>query len=349
MAKIRINLVWTLLAADSVADFNIQWNSRLPVTFATTATANPPMVLGTAYEAGDELTRDHLGAGYVWARLTNSVVGGGVDLQVQLPTAAVSQSVFAENQYTKALYFGRTIVQTGAVHDFSRNGNDAIFAGGTTNAEVYNTEANLLSVVGGATGDKCLQIDPTKFAWQLNNGESLFMQARFKVVDIAGPGQVMGNSLAGTQPGLLVNVNSGGSVVVNMKMGVAGGIGYAAPVGLANNTFINMTLWVDGATKLMNGWLNGVQPTVWTNVQLVADSGGTFNTQFATPLPFSLGSSGSTLFPSAGNGGTRASRFEAVRLLTLPNGVMLQNAHMLDWKFNGQPISLVTDADIALV
>jgi hypothetical protein len=88
MAKVLINLGWTSAALSATEDFTAQWNGNVPVMFATTATNTPPLVAGGLFEAGSKVTREQVGTGYVWARLTNSVEGGRVTLQVQ--TQAVS-------------------------------------------------------------------------------------------------------------------------------------------------------------------------------------------------------------------------------------------------------------------
>jgi hypothetical protein len=71
--NINVTPTWTKLADTADAEFLITWDDPSAVEFAATAADAVPNVRGHRLTREMALTRSALGAGYVWARLTNVV------------------------------------------------------------------------------------------------------------------------------------------------------------------------------------------------------------------------------------------------------------------------------------
>lgn len=256
-----------------------------------------------------------------------------------------------ENQYTKALFFGNPLTQAGAVKDFSINSADAVYCGGTTDAEVYSTAAGFLTTLGGAApNNKGLALTAPKLQWRLQNGESLFLQLRVQKDTLpAGAEHITGNSSGGSIPGFLLALTPGGALQPYVKVGslaVALVGGSSTTVATAATPF-NVTIWIDGATKLLNGWVNGILQTNWINRAIVPD-GTSFQTDNpGQPGVWCFGNGGDVVSPSTRT--MNAFKFAAARVAVIESGKTLQNAALLDWRFNRDPNRLISAADMSLV
>lgn len=256
-----------------------------------------------------------------------------------------------ENIYTKALFFGTPLSQVGSVKDFSPNNADAVYCGGTTDAEVNNTTAGYLTMLGGTSpSNKGLSIAASKLQWRLQNGESLFVQARIlKDTLPAGAEHVFGNASGGTIPGFLLSMAPSGVLQPYIKVGslaiaLLGGSSTTAAVG---GTPINVTLWIDGGTKTLNGWVNGVLQANWTNKPITPDGTSYQTDNPGLPGVWCLGNGGDTVSPSTRT--MNAFKFAAFRAAVVAPGRTLQNAAMLDWLFNRNPSRLLPFTDLGLV
>jgi hypothetical protein len=279
----------------------------------------------------------------------DSISGGIVDPEGAAAVAGAAASL-TENKYTKALFFGNPLTQAGSVKDFSQNNADAVYAGGTTDAEVYNTTAGYITTLGGAApNNKGLSIAQSKMQWRLQNGESLFIQARIlKDTLPAGAEHIFGNCSGGSIPGILLSLTPGGALQPYVKVGalaivLVGGSSSNISAGAA----FNITLWIDGGTKLMNGWINGVPQTNWTNKPILPDGTSYQTDNPAQPGAWCLGNGGDVVSPSTRT--MNAFKFAAMRAMVIESGKTLQNAAMLDWRFNRDPSRILPLSDLVLV
>jgi len=270
---------------------------------------------------------------------------GGVDV--------LAQTRIPVSQFDKALFFAAPPRQSNALKGFSQNINDAQYVGAITDAELYDTEVGAFSV--GQASSKALACHWQKMAWDLAAGESLLVQACVKTVGATTSSNVLfGNSDAtvegfgvvlygpthATLPGRLMfnfkgNGTAGQSIQIQ-PVTVAGGT--VTQDVLATDTFHNITIHVDGATKILSAWVNGKQGTN-SGVQTM-NAGSTIP---ATKRNFGFG------YIPADSGWTasaaKAARFKSFRIAVLPAGVAFSNVGFLDWQFNNNPRILLTDKD----
>jgi len=250
-----------------------------------------------------------------------------------------------ENRYAKALFFGTPITNLGSVKDFSLNGADLVYCGSTTDAEVYNTLAGYLSTLGGTKG---LQVPMSKLQWDLNAGQSLFVQARVMKPTALANEHAFGNGRNGIDPGFFMAVSSSGPLQPYVKCGVGSAQLMGNSSNIAADTPFNVTFWIDGGSKLFNGWLNGGYEVNWKNKVIAPDGGGSYATTTPGQLTsWNLGNSGDIVSP--GNRPMNNFRFATMRVMVIPAGKTLQNAAMLDYRFNRDPSRLLTANDLALV
>lgn len=257
-----------------------------------------------------------------------------------------------ETIYTKGLFFGNALTQAGSVKDFSSNGNDAVYAGGTTDAEVYNTTAGLLSCLGGTSpNNKGLTLGLGKIAWDLGAGQSLLVQARLQRDVLGGGGDPFMGCVSGTNPGVYFVMTNLGAIQIYGRFGPAGSfaqLGGSSTLSASAATPFNLTLWFDGGSKLFNGWMNGALQANWTNRAIPPDSNGSYATWApATPQAWGLGNGGDTVSPSTRTMYTY--KFAAARITVIEAGKTLQNAALLDWRFNRDPNRILTQGDLSLV
>jgi hypothetical protein len=291
---------------------------------------------------------------------SNNVVGyvnqDGVPLDesgklVVAGLGGVSKYVPHISQYERALVFPQ-IRQANAVKGFSRNINDAQYVGAITDAEVYDTEIGALSV--GQATSKALAFPWGKMLWDLAAGESLLVQARVKTVAATTSSNVLfGNSDAtyegfglvlygpthATQAGrLLFNFKANGTAAqaIQSQPVVVSGATVAGQV-LPTDTYLNITLHIDGATRKLD---------VWTNCQSSINAGQALNAGGTIPSTkhnFGLG------YIPTDDGFTattaKAARFQAFRMAVLPAGLKFINPGLLDWQFNVNPYRLFNDTD----
>lgn len=290
-------------------------------------------------------------AGNPWAvsdDLANDLVNRGLATMVVVDArGAVFVPTRKENRYTKLLVLGINQQQAGSVKNLAQAGPDLVYAGNTTDADVNNTERGALSVLGGAAGAgtaKALCYPPSELQWNFATGASFFMQMRVKTPTIITGAHLVGNCANGTRNGLIVQHGAGNLVSLGIRCGASGVQLAASSDTVAADTWFNVTVWFDGATHLMNAWLDGKLQPNWTNKLFSADGTGYTTVDAATPVSFVLGNSGDTTFPNARV--SNAVRFAALRVAIFPAGFTLQNAPQLDWDFNRNPNRIVTDDDI---
>ena len=271
--------------------------------------------------------------------------------RVLLLSADASASA-VENEYTKALFFGNALTQTGSVNDFSQANNDAVYCGSTTDSEVYNTTANYLSMLGGTSpNNKGLALTASKLQWDLDDGESLLVQTRFyKPTALPGSQEhIFGNASGGTIPGFLLAIAPSGVLQPYIKVGSLGIalLGGSSTTAAVADTAVNVTLWIDGGTKTFNGWINGTLQSNWTNKAVTPDGSSYSTVSTSTPGVWCLGNGGDTVSPSIRT--MNAFKFAAHRVMVIEPGKTLQNAAMLDWLFNRDPNRLLPYTDLVLV
>lgn len=357
-----------VIAANTPTTLLLTSRQRLSITVAPNNSAVIEVQYGLSDKEGEQISVPAGKTEYSWPQpgaLVLTATGGPIDYalsggQGQAPQSAslplsAGASAF-ENQYSKLVVFGNALTAAGSVKDFSTNGGDLVYAGGTTDAEVYNTLANYLSCLGGASpNNKALSLAAAKFQWDLQKGESLFVQACFQRAALtATADHVFGNCSGGSARGFLLAVTPAGALQLYTRAGLASGgvtlVGGSTPNVLAANTDLYVTMWIDGASKIFNGWVNGVAGSSngnWTNKPITPDGNGDYTTVWSTPASLTLGTGGDTVVPT-----TRTAvecKFKAFRAAVIPPGVTLQNAAMLDWQFNRQPLRLLTINDLSLI
>lgn len=308
-------------------------------------------VVATGLQCGRALTAAAAAGELVTVRV--QLVAGGLPPSKQAASDALvsAPGIWSESAYTKALFFGNPLTQAGSVKDFSPNGADAVYCGGTTDAEVYNTAAGYLTTLGGTSpNNKGLALAAAKLQWRLQNGESLFIQARvLKDALPAGAEHIMGNSSGGSIPGFLLAMTPAGAIQPYVKVGSLGValVGGSSTLTASAGTPFNVTIWIDGATKILNGWFNGALQTNWTNKSITPD-GSSFQTDNpAQPGVWCIGNGGDVVSPSTRT--MNAFKYAAARVMVVEPGKTIQNAALLDWKFNRDPSRLITPADLSLV
>lgn len=255
------------------------------------------------------------------------------------------------SKYERALIIPQ-LRQANAVKGLSRNINDAQYVGAITDAEVYDTEVGALSV--GQATSKALAFPWGKMLWDLAAGESLLVQARVKTIGATTSSNVLfGNSDAtlegfgvvlygpthATTPGRLLfnfkGAGTGAQAVISQPVTVVGGT--VVQQQLQTDTWLNLTIHVDGATKKLD---------VWTNCQASTNAGLALNGGSTVPAVkrnFGLG------YIPADDGFTastaKAARFQAFRMAVLPAGLKFVNPGLLDLLFNINPYRFFDDTD----
>lgn len=275
------------------------------------------------------------------------------------PATLASASAYKSpiSQYERALIFPQHR-QSSAVKGFSRNINDAQFVGAITDADVYDTEPGALSV--GMLSTKALAFPWGKMLWDLNAGESLFIQMRVKTIAATTASNVLcGNNspsltwegfnlqLYGpthaTTPGrLFFNFKGNGTAVQAIELTpVTVAPGSVVRQVLATDTYMNISILVDGATKRVDAMVN-CQPGIY-NSSVASNflNGGT--TIPAVKRNFAIGYSPTDDGFTAT--GATAARFQALRVAVLPADMRLINFGLLDWQFNINPFRLFSDLD----
>ena len=274
-----------------------------------------------------------------------SLSAGGVD--------PLAQQRIPVSQFDKALFFPSPPRQSNALKGFSQNINDAQYIGAITDAELYDTEAGAFSV--GQASSKALACHWQKMLWDLNAGESLLVQARVKTVGattssnvlfgnsdttVEGFGVVLYGPTHATTPGrLLFNFKGAGTAgqSIQIQPVTVAGASVTSDV-IPTDVYQNITIHVDGATKVLSAWVNGKQGTN-SGVQTI-NAGST--------VPTVKRNSGLGYIP-ADPGWTasapKAARFQAFRMAVLPAGLAFNNVGYLDWQFNNTPCILLADKD----
>ena len=281
---------------------------------------------------------------------TTDPVTGGITLQAG--GVAISSYVPPVSRFTKVAILAPPIRQNNAVRDLSQNINDAQYCGAITDAEVYDTEAGALSV--GQSTSKALAFHYEKMLWDLSAGESLFIQARVKTVGASTSSNVLFGNSDSTVEGLALTLygpthaTTPGRFLLSFKAAGASGqaivmtpysqstTAVALDTSTTTDTFFNVTLFIDGATRV---------PTLWVNGKLGApgsalNAGSTIN---PTPRNFGLGYApvDATFTTSA----CKATRFQAFRMAVFPSSTEVVNPGLLDIKFNENPRILFNDFD----
>lgn len=77
-----VNNNWILVVAAEQEAFLVSWNNINAVEFATTSENNPPTVQGHLLQSGEALSRNTIGAGNLWARVSGGSAGTVVNLIV---------------------------------------------------------------------------------------------------------------------------------------------------------------------------------------------------------------------------------------------------------------------------
>lgn len=268
---------------------------------------------------------------------------------IEIPLSSYMPPV---SRYDRALIFAAPPRQANAVKDFSQHINHAQYVGAITDAEVYDTEAGALSV--GQATSKALAFAWGKMLFDIDAGESLLIQACVKTVGATTSSNVLFGNSDATVEGLGMvlygptHATNAGRLFLNYK-----GIGTAAQaiqmqpvtvVGAAvtqdvlpTDTYLNITLHIDGSTK---------QAFVWVNGKIGSNSPQALNA--GSPIPVVKRNFGLGYIP-ADDGYTssaaKAARFKSFRMAVLPAGMKFVNPGLLDWQFNNDPRKLFTDAD----
>lgn len=230
---------------------------------------------------------------------------------------------------------------------------------GWTNTGGSQTVVGTLSA--SAVTSKALMLHQSKVQWDLNNGESLLIQQRFFIPDtgttaatptggIQATTTLCGsNNSALTVQGLNVTVSAAGALSLNLRTGAAtptNQSGTFNPVPLVSNTPYCVTIYIDGALKTINTWVNGQQKDTVTNYPITGDT-GVVPANYSTINPSNGGSN-----MGVGCGMTDATTVSnAQRLFTshfrmtvLPAGLHLSNPGLVDYMFNRNPDRFMTDA-----
>lgn len=258
------------------------------------------------------------------------------------------------SKYDKILIFPSPPRQSNAVKGLTLYPNDAQYVGAITDAEVYDTEAGALSV--GMATTKALAFPWQLCQWDLSQGQSLLIQARVKTVGATTSSNVLfGNSDATvegfgvvlygpthtTNAGkMMFNFLANGQVAqaIQIQSARVSGSSVVQDV-LPTDTFLNLTIHVDGLTKVLSAYVNGIQGV---------NSGiNTLNNGVSIPATgkrnFGLG------YIPADDGFTssaaKAARFQAFRMAVLPAGQQFRDVGMLDYLFNENPRRLFSDVD----
>lgn len=83
---------WTKLVAATDTDFLVTWTAAKIVEFASTDADTTPVVNGHRMHRDQRVTREDVGAGYVWAKLVPSGVGTSILLSVS-KTASIAGAI----------------------------------------------------------------------------------------------------------------------------------------------------------------------------------------------------------------------------------------------------------------
>lgn len=263
-------------------------------------------------------------------------------------------AVAVVSQYDKVLLMATAARQFNAVAGVGQNAADAQYVGAITPAEVYGTEAGLLSV--GQATSKALAIHNTAVEWDLSLGQSLLVQMRAKTVGVTTSSNVLiGNSDGAAIEGFGFTVYGPahatlpGRCTFNFKAnGTAGQSIQMQPIDLtasATNQYaiptdalVNYTIFVDGRDRRCYVWVNGEQ--AGSNWAAVLNAGST--------LPAARRNLGLGHVPTDNTYTStvaRATRFRTVRVAVFPSGVIPKSVASLDRAFNANPDIVFTDAD----
>jgi hypothetical protein len=277
-------------------------------------------------------------------------------------TSAPSGNKFTPpvSQYDRALIFAPPVRQVNAVKGFSRNINDAQYVGAITDQDLYDCEAGALTVgmsySGGTptnTTSKALQFPWGKMLWDLGAGESLLIQMRVKTVASVATANLCGNYNAtdggfsiglydatnATTPGYpYFNYKAQGAAAqsINIPAALVGASTVTMPP-LPTDAYFNLTVHVDGASRMLTAYINGA-PHINAGVSQL-NAGSSMQT---VNHNFGLGHvpADDTYTTSL----AKAVRFQAFRMAVLPAGLQFANVGLLDWHFNNNPRALFSDA-----
>ena len=258
------------------------------------------------------------------------------------------------SQYDKILIFPAPPRQSNAVKGFTLYPNDAQYVGAIADADVYDTEAGALSV--GMSTSKALAFPWQLCQWDLSQGQSLLVQARVKTVGATTSSNVLFGNSDATVPGfgvvlygpthatnagkLMFNVLAQGQTAQSLQIQSARVSGNSVVQDvLPTDTYLNITIHVDGLTKVLSAYVNGLQGVnsgvnTLNNGSTVPSSG-----QRNFGLGYIPADAGFT------SSAAKAARFQAFRMAVLPAGQQFRDVGMLDWLFNDNPRRLFTDVD----
>lgn len=260
---------------------------------------------------------------------------------------AVVPGLGTESIYTRALYFGTSLSQAGSVKDFSPSGDaDAIYVGGISDAEVYDTNVGYLTTLGATA--KSLAIPAGKTQCNLANREGLFMQLCWDPGTVTVFDSYCGNGAGATAPGFDVyNHTTAGTKDVRVFVrGQNTGAGNTVGVNAQNVGQYQagdnwLTFYIDGPTQIANAWVNRKRVAGGINWDIGAlNLGATIRPD--TPAYFGLGASAGSSVQST----ARAMKLKAFRFAVLPPGVSIRNPALLDWRFNVNPLGIVSTGDM---
>lgn len=258
------------------------------------------------------------------------------------------------SQYDKILIFSAPPRQSNAVKGFTLYPNDAQYVGAITDADVHDTESGALSV--GMSTSKALAFPWQLCQWDLSQGQSLLIQACVKTVGATTSSNVLFGNSDATVPGfgvvlygpthatqagrLMFNFLAQGQTAQSVQIQSArvSGSSVVQDV-LPTDTYLNITIHVDGLTKVLSAYVNGIQGTN-SGVQ-------TLNNGVTVP------SSGQRNFglgyipadASFTSSAAKAARFKAFRMTVLPAGLQFRDVGMLDYLFNDNPRRFFSDTD----
>lgn len=266
------------------------------------------------------------------------------------PTEQAALQVMAlgtgtESIYTRALYFGTSLSQAGSVKDFSANLADAIYVGGTTDAEVYDTNPGYLTTIG--TAAKSLAVPAGKTQCNLAAGDGFFLQICWDPGTVAAFDSYFGSGGGATAPGFDVYNHTAATKDVRIfargqNTGVGNTLGVNAQnVGQYQAGDNCLTFYIDPRTQIGNAWLNRKRAAGGINWDIGAlNLGATIRSD--TPAYFGIGASAGSSVQSA----ARAMKLKALRYAVLPAGSSIKNPALLDWRFNVNPLGLISTADM---
>lgn len=276
--------------------------------------------------------------------------GGGVNV------VATAKYTPAISQYDRALIFPPPPRQLNAVKGLSRNINDLQYVGLITDADVYDTEPGALRV--GQSTSKALAFHWGKMSWDLGAGESLLLQMRVKTVGASGTSSthLFGN-YNGTDSGIDVilydpaNATFPGYLIINYKaQGAAAqslqvpaaviGASTVTPYTIPTDTYVNITIHVDGATRLMYVYTNG-QPHINAGTT-VLNPGSSLQTA-GSRRNFGIGHI--PVDDSFSTSLAKAVGLQAFRMAVLPAGLRFISPAGLDRRFNRNPFVEFSDTD----